>query len=186
MIVMEAKGKKIMDVLETVQQFFSEIAQVLKKIDDEMENKGWTSLYSDTTAGRSSSLEHPDVWLPFVNFRVYSKTKKSNQKKIISICYSPQELNQPIIIAGLVEYKKNSWKQVYDYWVLWISWIYDRNGEKKLNGRIYQKFTYDPTSKEPDYTHLFKKRKLFAYNLTDITNENDIKTKISDKLIELS
>jgi len=178
---MDEKGKKIMDVLKYIQQFFSEIAQVIIKIDDSMEKSGWKPEYGTTvTRDCSHSLDNPEQWLPYWNYRVYLKEKNSNLRKIVSFCYDSEHVDQPIIIAGLVEVKnKEFFREWKDYWSLWHLWIEDKNKSKKYDGTIYSRF-------DSDYMNHVKKARLFAYNLIDIKNENDIKNKISDKLIELT
>ena len=170
-----------MDVIKYMEQFFREVAQVIQKIDEDMKKEGWEHLYRSTvTAGLSKDLGQPDQWLPYWNFRIYSKNRKSNLIKAVSICYDSDKVEQPIIIAGLVEYKKprNDWN---DYWAFWYLWLEDENKSKKLDGTVYQL-----KSSDKDYKEMVKRAKAFAYNIVDIKNEDDIKTKISNKLIELS
>jgi len=177
---MNEKGKSILEVIKYIQQFFSEIAQVMQKVDDLMEKEGWKQLYGNTvTTGVSKDLLKPEEWLPFMNFRVYGKDNNSNAIKGITFYYDPEELEQPIIITGMVEYKDKktlpNWK---DYWVLWNLWAEDKNEAKKVDGTHYNEFNTEEMKS-------LRKAKLFAYNLVDIKNEADIKNKLTDELIKL-
>ena len=180
------KGKKILEVLRWVGQFYKEITQFIQTVDNLMSKEGWQPLYSNpVTAGGSSSLDHPEQWFPYMNFRVYFKKDNPDLIKGITLSYDFEKREQPIIIAGTIE-KKAKWLRDYDYWVILDLWVTDENQTKKRDGTVYSKFSCTK-GKRNCYvdTSIIKKAELFAYNLTDIRNENDIKNKITNKLLEL-
>lgn len=177
---MSEKGKNIMGVFRYVNQFFSEIAQVIQKSDDCMEREGWKPLYGNrVTTNVSKDLLRPKDWMPSMNFRVYTTSGNPNLIKGVTFCYNAETMEQPIIILGMVEYKdKKSLPSWQDYWILWNLWREDKNEPKKLDGTIYKEFNTEDMK-------LVKKAKLFAYNLVDIKNEADIKNKLTNNLIKL-
>ena len=174
------KGKEIKRLLGYIQQYYSEIALVIKKLDDLMKKKGWNPLDSAVAKDCSKSVDNPEKWFPYMNYRVYAKTKKSNLMKIVLFCHDHEGYDQPKIIAGLVEYKSqksiNEWTRPF---ILWNLWVEEKNSQKKFNGYIYKKFN-TPAMKEA-----IKTTRLFGYNLTDIKNEIDIEQKLFNKLINL-
>lgn len=179
---MTEKGKNIMKVIEYMQTFFEEIAQVIEKMDDYMEKDGWNPFHGNTiTSGMSKSLEYASNWLPYMNFRVYQKKVYPNLIKGITIVYDSDRIEEPIIIGGFIDYKdefKSKRHHAIDYWILWHLWLDDKNESKSLDGKVYTDFNHEDMNK-------IKRIKLFANRLMDIKNEADIKNKIFNKLSKM-
>lgn len=168
-------------VFRYVQQIFRETAQLMKKLDS-LIGKDWTPTYGNrTTTGVTSHIDDPDYWLVHASFRIYNSKNALNIKKGISIVYWNEGCDQPILIAGKLDYildSTNTGPKGHDYWDLYYAWFSEDYKDRKTDGTIYQ----TKYESENDY---IKQAIVFAIPLVSIQSEDDIRTKIYDKLITL-
>jgi len=175
---MSTKGENIIKAFRFIQKFYSEIAQLFLKLDDLMEREGWDSARGNTTTSDvSKDIQKPAKWLPDGSFRLYENKSFANVRKGIIACYIHEKLKEPILILGAITYHKMDEAQDWDIWNLWFY----GPGEKNV-GLL---FSEDEPKRNFIREGIIKKANLFAINLVDITNEEDIKNKVFKKLLSL-
>jgi len=179
----EGLGKSIGLAFRYIQQIFKETSQLMQKLDTLM-GKDWSSAYgSRTTKEVTSQLGSPEAWLVEASFRIYNSKKESNIKKGITVAYWSKEIEEPILVAGKLDYildDQTGRPKAEDHWDLWSAWFEENYEGKNPDGSIYRI--------QPEESHLkdyIKEALLFAIPLVSIKSEADIKTKIYDKLVAL-
>lgn len=174
-------GRNMKLAFRYIQQIFKETAQLMRKLDNLM-GKDWIPTYGNrTTRDVTSHLDSPEYWLVEASFRIYDSINEPNVKKGITVVYWPEEYDEPILIAGKIDYVLDSETgkpKQQQHWDLWGAWFVKDYEERKTNSTIYQT-TYQL---DDDY---IKEARVFAIPLVSIQAEDDIRTKIYDKLIAL-
>ncbi len=174
-------GRNMNLAFRYVQQIFRETAQMMKTLDSLM-GEDWTPTYGNrTTRGVTSHINDPDYWLVQGSFRIYSSKSEPSIKKGITVAYWDEDYDQPIIIAGKLDYildPTTGNPKAQEHWDLWHAWFSEGYGDRKTDGTIYE----TKYESENDYV---KQARVFAIPLVSIQSENDIRTKIYDKLIAL-
>jgi len=174
-------GRNMTLAFRYIQQIFKETAQLMRKLDEFM-SKDWIPTYGNrTTRDVTSHLAYPEYWLVEASFRIYDSIKKPNIKKGITVAYWPENYDEPVLIAGKIDYvldpETGKPKQQH-HWDLWDAWFTKDYEERKTDSTIYQ----TKYELEDDY---ISDAKVFAIPLASIQSENDIRTKIYDILIAL-
>ena len=172
------KGRNITKAFEFVRRFYGEVAQLASKLDDLMEHENWRSARGNTvTSLVSKDLLKPELWLPDSIFRLYENRKVTALIKGIVIYFISEDLTEPILIMGTIKYRKRKEAQDWDIWNLWIA-----NERRSLNKDYAER---DSVANEP-YVHegVIDRACLYAINLMNIKSEEDIKTKIFNKLMQ--
>jgi hypothetical protein len=164
-----------------IQQIFKETAQLMRKLDSLM-GKDWIPTYGNrTTRDVTSRIDDPDYWLVEASFRIYDSKNEPSIKKGITIVYWGENIDQPILIVGKMSYILDSTTgrpKSTQHWDLWDAWFERDHEGKKTDGTVYE-VKYE---QEDDY---IEEARVFAIPLVSIQSEDDIKTKIYDKLINL-
>lgn len=174
-------GKNMELTFRYIQQIFKETAQLMKKLDSLM-GKDWIPTYGNrTTRDVTSHIDEPNYWLVEASLRIYDSVNEPNIKKGITVVYWGENIDQPILIVGKMNYILDSTterpKGQY-HWDLWDAWLEGDYKERKTDGSVYQ-VKYE----REDY--YIKEAKVFAIPLVSIQSEDDIKTRIYDELINL-
>lgn len=174
-------GRNMNLAFRYVQQIFKETAQLMKKLDSLM-GKDWIPTYGNrTTRDVTSHINDPDYWLVEASFRIYDRKNAPNIKKGITVAYWGEDYDQPILIAGKLDYildpTTGNLKGQY-HWDLWDAWHSEDYRDRKTDGTIYE----TKYESENDY---IKQAKVFVIPLVSFQSEDDIKNKIYDKLITL-
>ncbi len=179
----EDLGKRIGLAFRYIQQIFKETSQLMQKLDTLM-GKDWSSAYgSRTTKEVTSQLGSPEGWLVEASFRIYNSKKESNIRKGITVAYWSKEIEEPILVAGKLDYildDQTGRPKAEDHWDLWFAWFEENYEKKRTDGSVHEG--------KPEDSHLrdyIREVKVFAIPLVSIQSEADIKTKIYDKLIAL-
>ncbi|TET40104.1 MAG: hypothetical protein E3J66_07345 [Dehalococcoidia bacterium] len=174
-------GENIGLAFRYIQQIFKETAQLMRKLDGLM-GKDWRPTYGNrTTRDVTSHIDDPDYWLVEASFRIYDSTNEPNTKKGITVVYWGENIDQPILIVGKMDYILDSTTQRpkrQHHWDLWDAWFERDYEERKTDGTVYQ-VKYE---REDDYV---EEARVFAIPLISIQSEDDIKTRVYDKLINL-
>ena len=171
------KGKNITKAIQYVQSFYEEVAQLFIKLDDLMGYEGWTSARGNTTTSFvSKDLLRPKNWLPEGSFRLYENKNFPNVRKGVTVCYIHKKIDEPLLLIGFITYDDiiNAGE-----WDLWYLWFWDET-KKELGEDIFE-FTYE----NEEFQNKIRKNGIYALNLVDIKNEDDIKEKVFGKLLEL-
>lgn len=178
---MSEKGENIVKAFKFIQRFYKEVSQLLRKLDDLMEENGWTSAKGNTTTSEvSKDLQKPEKWLPDGSFRLFENEKFPHIRKGIVINYVFEDrIKEPILILGRVKYKTLEKAQDWDIWNLW----FDDRKERVL----YKDYLESKPENKMWYLEkgVIDEASLYAMNLLDLANEEDIKDKIFQKLSEL-
>jgi len=176
-------GRNIALAFRYIQQIFKETSQLMKKLDSLM-GKDWIPTYGNrTTKEVTSQLAYPESWLVQGSFRLYSSRKEPSIRKGITIAYWSDEIEEPILIAGKLNYildETTGRPKAEDHWDLWYAW-FEKDFEKKIIDGSVQKVKIEATPLR-DY---IREAKAFAIPLVSIQSETDIKTKLYDKLRDL-
>jgi len=163
-----------------IQQIFKETAQLMRKLDSLM-GKDWTPTYGNrTTRDVTSHIEDPEYWLVQASFRIYDSAHEPSIKKGITVVYWSEDTEEPILIAGKLDYVLNPTTgrpNNHYHWDLWDAWYYIEE-EKTISGTIYHR----EYQGENDY---LKEAYTLAIPLVTIQSEDDIRTRIYDRLITL-
>lgn len=175
-------GKRITHSFTYVQQIYQETSSLLQKLDELMRREKWEPLYGNRiTRDVSASLVWPNYWLASAVFRIYQNQAEKLIRKGVSIRFCENDLDRPALIAGKITYKDIDQNRYDNPWDLELVWFSENNESNKLDGRE-RSFT---EIKESNLTEYVSTATLFAYPLTEIQTEEDIKSKISDNLIKL-
>jgi len=171
-----------------VQQIFKETAQLMIKLDNLM-GKNWKPTYGNrTTKEVTSHIEKPEGWLVEASFRIYDSKSKPNIKRGITVAYWSEDIEEPILIAGKMDYllnKKTGEPKNQDHWDLWNAWFAKDYEMKKIDGTVYEtKLESDDELIEEIKDHI-KEAKVFAIPLAHIRSEDDIEKKVYEKLMTL-
>lgn len=173
---MNVKGENITKAFIFIQKFYSEVAQLFTKVDDLMEKERWDSAKGNTTTSEvSKDLLKPTQWLPSRSFRLYKNEKFPNVRIGLIVCYGHENIEEPLLIIGKIDYKDI---QDAEYWDMWNLWFNDKQ-QKTLNE---DNFSFDPDDEDLS-KKLGGKCWIHAMNLVEINSEEDIKNKIFDKII---
>lgn len=171
------KGINITNAIQYVQSFYEEVAQLFIKLDDLMGHEGWMSARGNTTTSFvSKDLLRPKNWLPEGSFRFFENKDFPNMRKGVMVCYVHKKIDEPLLLIGSITY--DDINNAGD-WDLWYLWFWDMT-KKRLGINIYE-FTYD----NEEFQNKIRKNGICAMNLVDIRNEDDIKEKVFNKLLEL-
>lgn len=178
-------GRNMQLVFEYVQKNFKETAQLMKKLDSLMPvGKDWIPTYGNrTTKEVTSHLDDPERWLVEASFRIYDSKKEPNIKKGITITYWGKDIDQPILVAGKINYmldRQTKRPIKDDHWDLWYLWFGENVEKHESNGKIFKVI--------PRETHLkeyIKEASVFAIPLVSVRSEDDVKNKIYDRLSSL-
>lgn len=178
-------GRNMECVFGYVQQIFKETAQLMKKLDNLMPvGKDWIPTYGNrTTKEVTSHLEDPERWLVEASFRIYDSTKEPNVKKGITVTYWGKDVDQPILVAGKINYivdKQTKRPVKDDHWDLWSLWFQENTEKHETNGKVFKVIPQESSLKE-----YIKEASVFAVPLVSIASEDDVKSKIYDKLNSL-
>jgi hypothetical protein len=180
----EAKlGTQMTLAFQYIQQIFRETAQLMATLDDLM-GADWTPTYGNrTTRDVTSHLAHPDDWLVRAVFRIYDSREHPGVRKGISIAYWGNGLEQPILIGGRLDYTVPEGADELDvlgYWDLSNAWFEEDPEDKRIDGSIYQ---VDPS--EPPRKDHIRGAHVFGIPLASVESEDDIRTKVYHRLMEL-
>jgi len=178
---MNKKGENITKAFVFIQNFYKEVAQLIVKLDDLMEKEGWTSARGSTTTSEVSvGLKSPEKWLPDASFRLYENAKGDRVRKGIVPCYIYEgRIEEPLLIMGRITYEKVDKAQDWDIYNLWFDDTKERVPYKEYK------------ESRPENRDLFIEKDvideavLYAINLVDVGNEEDIKNKVYKKLSAL-
>ena len=168
-----------------IQQIFRETAQLMMTLDSLM-GKDWTPTYGNrTTRDVTSHIADPDYWLVQASFRIYDNTKEPNIKKGITVEYWGEDYDEPILIAGKIDYildPKTQRPKEQRHWDLYEAWYARDYKDRMADGTIYStKYELE----DDDRSTYIDEAKVFAIPLASIQSEDDIKTKIYDRLITM-
>lgn len=180
---MSEKGQNIGLAFKYIQQIFRETSLIMKSLDGMM-GRDWRPTYGNrTTKEVTSHLEEPESWLVEASFRIYDSISQKNIRKGITVAYWSRSIEEPILISGKLEYlidEKSGGLKDSDHWDLWHAWFDERYKEKKVDGTIYE-----IRPEESDLKDYVKEAQIFAIPLVSLESEQDIKSKIYDRLISL-
>ncbi len=176
-------GKNMGLAFRYVQQIFKETAQLMRQLDSLM-GKDWMPTYGNrTTKEVTSHLGWPENWLVEASFRIYDYKIEPSIRKGITVAYWGKEIEEPILIAGKMNYildEKTGKPKTDDHWDLWRTWSEEDYGNKKIDGSIHH-----VTPEESPLKEYIKTAEVFALPLVAIQSEDDIKTKIYEPLTAL-
>jgi len=175
-------GRNITLTFEYVQQVFREIAQLMRQLDDLM-GADWRPTYGNrTTKEVTSHLGYPRHWLVRASFRIYDSQKDPGLRKGITVTYWGSGIEQPLLIGGRMDYivhdEEGTLKD--DHWDLWSAWFQEGSEDKRVDGTIYPVIPEQSVLKD----HV-REARVFAIPLVSIESEEDIRTKVYDRLMAL-
>jgi hypothetical protein len=171
------KGENITKAFKFMQTFYVEIADLLIKLDDLMEREYWVSARGDrTTSLLSKNLKNPRKWLPDACFRIYGNKKFPNVRKGIVIDYATEGNKEPVLILGSITYENTRDELDWDLWNLWF--------ESEKHRILYKDYFEAEPESENVRKGVIKNCHLYTINLVDVSDEEDIKNKIFNKLME--
>lgn len=166
------KGKQINAVFLYVSQVFKECQRLIYKIDSEMAPE-WNNLYGNRiTKNLSADLRNPDFWLIYGIFRYYENEISPLINKGINISlWDDYELEEPIIIAGKINYNDISKRDHWDLWSIWHDWeSEDESSSFNIDGKVnYFK------SEECEY---IKEAYVFSLPLVEISDDETLLEKV--------
>lgn len=110
--------------------------------------------------------------------KMYEHKNDSLVNKGINITFWGEDVEEPIITAGVIVYNDISKRHHWDLWSVWYEWSNNLiNDEYKADGTIYL-FQSD------EYPHI-KEAKVFSLPLISITNDEILTEKIIKPLLSL-
>lgn len=190
---MSENGKNIINVIKEIRQLSEQIHLLLSTSDELMKEKGWEPFNKTVMVEHSNSLDIPEEWYPYYLFRFYKKDKSNFLLYIGILLYNDNEgyyeiTEQPLITAGYFDYGQNKVTlNTFEWWYAkWFGYL-----EEKADGIIYSsddnwKDNWKASSNEDSkINYPFINWKCFGLPLTNITNSDELQSKIIKKLIDI-
>jgi hypothetical protein len=172
------KGHQITSVFLYIQKLFKECQRLLFKIDNQLAPE-WVTLYGNRiTKDVSSSLQVPNSWILDAIFRVYENNDDIMVNKCITITFSGDEVEQPIITAGKITYSDITKRNHWDLWNVWFNWT-DANNEHEYN------IDGELNSFHSEECKYIQEAQVFSLPLISITDDEVLMEKIIKPLKDL-
>lgn len=187
---MSTDGENILKVIKQTRSICEQISLLLRTVDEQMKKAGWDSEGNTAIAESSSSIQQPAQWLPSEVFRFYRHKDYPNRLAYVSILLDDDKwkeytIKEPLVTAGFFDYGQVKVGEQGDNWLYWYARYYGYLAKDKGLSPDGQHFHFDPrTARTGDWGE-FESAEVFALPLTSITNADDAKSKITDKLLEL-
>ena len=164
------KGYQITAAFHYIQQVFVECQKLLLKADNLMAPE-WKTVYGNLiTRDVSKSLQDPKHWIADAIFRVYENEAGSSTVKGITIAFWGENVDQPVIVAGKIDYADSNKRMHWDLWNAWFAGNDEESETWDLDGHVR-------TSEMLDFEHI-KATKIFALPLIDIRDDEVLMEKI--------
>jgi hypothetical protein len=183
---MSTAGQDVLLAINQVREFFEETGKLLATADTQMEQAGWKPAKgSAVTADMSWALQNPRMWMPHYLCRFYAKQEKPSL--LASLCVligvfdqnDRDRLTQPLLIGSVFDYggkKPDGWSMDYCNWHLYIP-------NRTDDGTVYR---VDPRKQWPEDKCLAEELRSFALPLVDLSDANDLKSKVVTPLLKLT
>jgi hypothetical protein len=194
----EIEAKNIVDMFRQVRKFCSEISRLLETVDDEMAKNGWKT-DNVAIADLSKSIKTPEQWIPIMAFRFYTRETAGDKNKLVyvSVLFDDHYngkylLEKAVLTAGFFDYgleEPANWDYRYFRFFGYVSGSSKyliRPRKIEANGEI---FSFNRDDLHVDLfgncvgKKVFEKGEVFALPLTTIKNPEDLKGKITAKLL---
>jgi hypothetical protein len=192
---MNENGKTIIDLIKEVRQLSEDLHLLLSTADGLMKEKGWEPFKNKSIktamTEHSPSLDIPEEWYPYYLFRFYRKDKSNFLLFISVLLYNDNEghyeITEPLITAGYFDYGQEKVTfNTFEYWYAkWFGYL-----KEKADGIIHSsddnwKDKWKTFSNEDSrINYPFIKWMCFGLPLTNITNSDELKSKIIKPLID--
>lgn len=188
---MTDNGKHALAMIRAMTQLNKEISQFLRACDKLLRQYGWRPPGGNTIIRDvSQSLDRPEDWAPFGFYRAYKKHHASQTRLCLNIALDehdrPDMLNEPMVIAAMIEYRDTDRDDAWDPWALWFyaeprdkhtGTVYPIGERELLSKDLVDGFGW----KEEDQRSV-KSCKILAVELFNVTTPEKIESGILDKL----
>jgi hypothetical protein len=174
-------GQSISTAFEYIQAVYEETRHLIDILDDLVAPEWKPPSSSYVTTGLSQSLQSPTKWLVKKLFRNYHRTDEPDARVGITIAYLHPRIDEPILIGGRIDYPPDQIAGPDDpshRWDLRKAWFERGPEEKKADGTLYSVRFDEADSKDGE-----AEARVFAIPLVGIQSEDDIQTKVYDKLM---
>jgi len=176
-------GQNIVAAFRYIREVFIETVQLITILDDLM-GADWKPPSSDAiTEGLSRDLKRPRDWLVKQIFRFYHHIDEPSARKGITVIYLDRNVDQPILIGGRIDYasgKATDAQDAHRRWDLKKAWFEEGAEDKETDGTIYG---VEPD--EPPLADRIRRARVFAIPLVSIQSEDDIRTEVYERLMDL-
>lgn len=184
---MSEDGKNILNNVKQIKIVLKDIARLLETVDDLMLKEDWNPAWSNTSiAYSSSSIKHPEGWIPSEIFRFYKKKNDNHRLSFVSVLLDDDReqhytIIEPLVTAGYFDFGN---KEVDNKWSYSWSRSYGYHDNTEHDGRIVP-FIEEIENEDNTNSYPFDSGKGFGWPLTSIKNTKDIQSKIIEPLLKL-
>jgi hypothetical protein len=186
---MSDDGENILSIFRQARQVCEQVSLLLRTADEQMKKADWKNDNSTALSDLSYSINNPRQWIPTAVYSFYCNQKYPHYLACVSIMLSDQsderyKIKEPIVTALIFDYgmagEKFDWH--YDYWYARYFGYLSKIKHLESNGQLIE---FDNKKLEPDLSVRFEKGTMFAIPLVSLRNAQDVKSQITDKLLNL-
>ena len=184
---MSAEGQNILNLFRQTRQVCEQVSLLLQTADEQMKKADWKPDKSLAVSDMSYSVLSPTQWIPIAAFRYYFNQKYRNLIACVSVllCDHFDEkytLKEPVVTGLCFDYGKGHEETIYEYWYARYFGYLSNNKPLELNG---EPFEFDNRNVDQDHKGNFEKGVLFALPLISLKNGQDVKLRVTDRLLGL-
>lgn len=185
-------GEAVIALVKQMRKLCAQISLLLRTVDEQMAELDWNS-FGPGISDSSSSILNPERWIPICIFRFYVHKdypqKYPNRLAYVSVLIDDHwdrkyTIKEPLITAGFFDYGTAEVGENWDYHYARYFGYLSKENDLEPDGEA---FNFDNTKVSADiqgkFKKIFEKGNVFAVPLISITNADDVKSKITDKLI---
>lgn len=183
---MSEDGKNILQLFQQTRKICEDISLLLLTQEEQMADKNWETDRTFAISDSSSSINNPWGWIPINAFRFYISDTHPNTLAFISVLFDDHwdklySLEEPLVTVGFFNYGKEKVENFEYSFSRIFGYLFKKNNWEP-NGDV---FFFDRKMLPSTHKGDFVSGKVFALSLVSIKNQNDVKTKITAKLLNI-
>ena len=184
---MSNNGEAIVQLFAKVRQICEQVSLLLQTADEQMSKAGFKSEGNTAIDGISYAIYNGRQWIPTTAFRFYRHANYPRKLAFISVLFDSHTdrtylLKEPYVTAGILDFGENDASLQGNYWYSRYFGFLLKDPQLNPDGNP---ISFDNAKLEKDLQGDFKNGAVFAVPLVSITNSDEIKLQIVNKLINL-
>jgi hypothetical protein len=182
-------GENILHLVKQMRRLCEEMSLLLRAADENMLAEGWGTETKYALSQISYSIEKPNYWVPIMLYRYYKNENCPNRLAYICILLDDHwdrkyTLKEPLLTAGFFDYGSSQVGNNWDFWYFRYFGYLSKDHNLRPDGQVFQfERGTVPASIQGRFEELFENGEVFAVPLTSIKNSEQIKTEVTDKLL---
>jgi len=185
---MSDAGTNLSGFIQEILKLCKQISDMLGAADRLMGEDGWQPISNTAAFERSGSLYEPQKWFPSEVFRLYISENSPHILAFVSVLLFDRykefdHFTEPVISAGWLDY--GTGKKVGKNWEYWYARFHGYMEDRKDDGALCELTpSADWPQDQKKYDYKFKTANTFGFPLMSINTAEDLKSKITDQLLD--